>query len=84
MILYVHSDSGYLNFQKVRIIAGGHFFLSNKQLEPKKSPKEIQPNGPIHAECKVLYNVMYSVAEAEYGSCFRKWPKSSTNASDTA
>ena len=70
MILYFHSDAGYLNCPKARSRAGGHFFISNKQLEPKKSPKGVQPNDPIHLECKVLTNVMSSVAEAEYRSCF--------------
>ena len=39
MILYVQSDAGHLNSLKARSRAGGHFFLSNKQLEPQKAPK---------------------------------------------
>ena len=76
MILYVHSDSGYLNSPKARSIVGGCFFLGNKQLEPKKAPKEVQPNLPIHSECKVLTNVMSSVVESEYGSYFKNDQKS--------
>ena len=34
MILYVHSDTGYLNSPKARSRAGGNLFLSNKQLGP--------------------------------------------------
>ena len=51
MILYVHLDAGYLNIPKARRKAGCNFFLKNKQMEPKKAPKEVQPNGPIHLEC---------------------------------
>ena len=76
MILYVHSYAAYLNCPKTRRRAGGHLLLSNKQLEPQKSSKEVQPDGPIQYDCKVPNNAISSVSESEYGSCFQNGQKS--------
>jgi hypothetical protein len=66
MILHVHSDGSYLSAPKARSRAGGHFFLSDAQLDPAKC----KPNGPIHITAKILRNVMASAAEAEIGASY--------------
>ena len=63
MILAVHSDAGYLNENKARSRAGGHFFLSsNTPLPPN--------NGAILTIAQIIRAVMSSAAEAELGALF--------------
>ena len=63
MILHVHSDASYLSAPKARSRVGGHFFLNLGAQDPSI-------NGPIHAVCKILKNVVSSAAEAEIAAMF--------------
>ena len=70
MCLHVDSDASYLSVKKSRSRAGGYFYLSDHSTNPSKSPVIPTPNGPLHAECRTLRNVMASAAEAELGALF--------------
>ena len=63
MILNVHSDKLYLCKPKVKSRAGGHFFLSNNEEDPRD-------NGTVVNIAKILKNVMSLAAEAEIGALF--------------
>ena len=63
MILAVHSDTGYLNENKARSQAGGHFFLSSNTPSPPN-------NGAILTIAQIICAVMSSAAEAELGAIF--------------
>ena len=66
MILHFHSDASYLSEPKAWIRAGGHYFLSNRSLEPTRAPNTSTTlNGPIHTISKIMSNIMSSAAEAE-------------------
>jgi hypothetical protein len=71
MILYNHSDGSYLSAPHARSRTGGHYFLSDKPVNPTKAPVE-QPkqNGPLHTACQILRNIIASAAEAEVASLF--------------
>ena len=64
MILQVYSYAAYLTMTEARSCYDGHFYLSDWS-----SPTPIKPNpkrnGPIHTDCKIICNVVSSVAEAE-------------------
>ena len=70
MCLHVDSDASYLSVPKARSRAGGYFFLSDRPSNASTSPVNPTPNGPLHAECRTLRNVMASAAEAELGALF--------------
>jgi hypothetical protein len=63
MILAVHSDASYLSEPKARSRAGGHFFMSENDKDPKD-------NGALHVVAKIIKQVMSSAAEAELGGLF--------------
>ncbi len=63
MILAVHSDASYLSEPKARSRAGGNFFLSENDKDPKD-------NGALHVVAKIIKQVMSSAAEAELGGLF--------------
>jgi hypothetical protein len=71
MTLYLHSDASYLSEPKARSRAGGHFFLSDKPVDPTTAPLRQPPlNGAIHTTCQILCNIMASAAEAEVAGLF--------------
>jgi hypothetical protein len=71
MTLYVHSDASYLSAPKARSRVGGHFYLSNKPVDPNKAPVTMPPNnGAVHTECKTMRVVVASATEAEMGGLF--------------
>jgi hypothetical protein len=71
MTLYLHSDASYLSEPKARSRAGGHFFLSDKPVDPTTAPlRQLPLNGAIHTTCRILRNVMASAAEAEVAGLF--------------
>ena len=70
MCLHVDSDASYLSVKKSRSRAGGYFYLSDRPTNPANPPTKTTPNGPLHAECRTLRNVMASAAEAELGALF--------------
>jgi hypothetical protein len=63
MILYIQSDASYLSRETSRSVAGGIFYLGNKD-----SPTHI--NGAIHAISSIINVVCASAAEAEYAALF--------------
>jgi hypothetical protein len=69
MVLYVHSDASYLSATRVRSRAAGHFFLSDKPVDPV-TPRAQLPhlNGPVHTMCKIIDVVVGSATEAEIGA----------------
>jgi hypothetical protein len=60
MVLAIHSDASYLSEPKARSRAGGHFFLSENDEDPRD-------NGAVHTVAKIIKAVMSSAAEAELG-----------------
>ena len=63
MVLNVHSDASYLTEPKARSRAGGHFFMSENDEDPKN-------NGAILNTAHMIKSVMSSAAEAEIGALF--------------
>jgi len=63
MVLAIHSDASYLSEPKARSRAGGHFFLSENDTDPRD-------NGAVHTVAKIIKAVMSSAAEAELGGLF--------------
>jgi len=63
MILAVHSDAEYCNEQKSRSRAGGHFFLSDDDDNPRNKGATLTLDTIIKA-------VMSSAAEAELGALY--------------
>eukprot|EP00957_Ditylum_brightwellii_P207687 15354064-Ditylum_brightwellii.AAC.1 len=71
MVLQAHSDASYMSEPKVRSRAGGHFFMSEDAPNPAVTQEdEVPTNGPVHAVCETIRNVMASSAEAELGALF--------------
>ena len=66
MILHVDSDAAYLVLPRARSHLVGHFFLSDSPSLTRTVP----PNGPILTECKTIYHVVSSAAEAETAGLF--------------
>ena len=56
MQLAIHSDASYLSKPKARSRAGGHYFMS----EDETDPKDI---GAVHNTAKIVKAVMSSAAE---------------------
>jgi hypothetical protein len=63
MFLYGQSDASYLSRSNSRSVAGGIFYLGNKD-----APTQI--NGAIDAFSSIIPVVVSSAAEAEYGGLF--------------
>jgi hypothetical protein len=63
MILAGHSDAGYCNEKKSRSRAGGHFFLSEDNDNPRN-------NSAILTIATIIKTVMSSAAEAELGALY--------------
>ena len=63
MILAVHIDASYLSEPKARSRAGGHFFFSENDKDPKD-------NGALHIVVKIIKQFVLSAAEAELGRLF--------------
>ena len=64
VVLFMDSDAAYITMLGTRRCYYGHFYMSDFPL-----PRPLHPtpkiNGPIHKECKTIYNVVYSAAEAK-------------------
>jgi hypothetical protein len=63
MILHIHSDASYLSETKARSRAGGYFYLSDNNENPKI-------NGAIHVHSSIMRQVLASATEAEVGALF--------------
>ena len=63
MTLAVHSDASYLSESKTRSRAGGHFFMSEDESEPRN-------NGAVLTVAQIIKAVMSSAAEAELGGLY--------------
>jgi hypothetical protein len=63
MVLAIHSDASYLSKPKARSRAGGHFFLSKNDNDPRD-------NGSVHTVAKIIKAMMSSAAIAELGGLF--------------
>jgi hypothetical protein len=63
MVLAIQSDASYLSEPKARSRAGGHFFMSANEEDPRD-------NGAVHTVAKIIKAVMSSAAEAELGGLF--------------
>ena len=63
MVLAIHSDASYLSEPRARSRAGGHFFLSEDERDPRD-------NGAVHTMAKIIKAVMSSAADAELGGLF--------------
>jgi hypothetical protein len=63
MVLAIHSDASYLSEPKARSRAGGHFFMSENDIDPND-------NGAVHTVAKIIKAVMSSAAEAELAGLF--------------
>jgi hypothetical protein len=63
MVLAIHSDASYLSEPKARSRAGGHFFMSENDKDPKD-------NGAVHTVAQIIKAVMSSAAEAKLGGLF--------------
>ena len=71
MQLAIHSDASYLSVAQSRSRASGVHFLTEGLPDPE-NPEDFVPttNGILLVVCKILRNIMASVAEAEYGTIF--------------
>jgi hypothetical protein len=63
MVLAIHSDASYLSKPKARSRAGGHFFMSANEEDPRD-------NGAVHTVAKIIKAVMSLAAEVESGGLF--------------
>jgi hypothetical protein len=72
MVLYIHSNASYLSEAKARSHVGGHFFLSTKSTNPKKTLVRLPPNnGAIHTVISIFRNVMSSATEAKFAGLYQ-------------
>eukprot|EP00957_Ditylum_brightwellii_P013940 1051883-Ditylum_brightwellii.AAC.1 len=56
---------------KARSRAGGHFCMSEEVQNPATAHEdEVPTNGPVHAVCETICNVMALSAEEELGALF--------------
>jgi len=71
MILWAHSDVSYLSAPKGTSQAAGYYFLS---AQPPITPTANDPmppdNVPLHVLCRIMWQVVSSMAEAELGALF--------------
>ena len=66
-MFFIHSNASYLSVAKAHSQASGVFFLSNpKPTNMQFSDYTLLLNGFVHILCKILRNVMSSIAEVEY------------------
>jgi hypothetical protein len=72
MVLCTHINASYLSEPQSGSHTGGHFFLSDKPVNPTKAPiGQPKLNGPAaHTTCHILCSVMASATEAEISSLF--------------
>ena len=71
MVLHIHSDASYISEPRSHSRAGGHYFLSDRSMNPLLPPRtDTTLNGPIFTVPKILSNGMASAAEAEIGVTF--------------
>ncbi len=63
MVIAVHSDASYLSESKARSRAGGHFFMTENEEEPRN-------NGAVLTVAQIIKAVMSSAAEAELGGLY--------------
>eukprot|EP00957_Ditylum_brightwellii_P166392 12666259-Ditylum_brightwellii.AAC.1 len=69
MVLKIHSDASYMSEPKAHSRAGGHFFMSEDVKNRATTQEdEVPTNGPVHAVCVTIRNIMASSAEAELGA----------------
>lgn len=64
MCLHIDSDSAYLVHPRARSRIADHHYLSDRIPQHVNKP-DSKPNGPILTECRTIWNIMSSVAEAE-------------------
>ncbi len=64
MILYIQSDASHQSMSDSRSVAGGLFYLANKQVS------DMPINGPLLAPSKVIPNVAAFAGESEYAALF--------------
>lgn len=69
MLLQIDSDAAYLLLPHARSRFAGHFYLSDLPPTPPASPQPA-PNGPIHTECRGIWTLVSSAAEAETTGVF--------------
>ena len=70
MQLWCDTDAAYLVAKNARSRVAGHFYLSDKLVDPKKPQPHPTPNGPLHTEVSLIKNVVASSTEAEIASTF--------------
>jgi hypothetical protein len=70
MQLWCDSDAAYLVARNARSRIAGHFYLSDKVIDPKKTQPNPKPNGPLHTEVAIIKNVVSSSTEAEIAGTF--------------
>jgi len=71
MILWAHIDASYLSAPKGQSQAAGYYFLSSCQHSTPMTTDPTPPDiGPIHVLCQIMWQVVTSVAKAEFGALF--------------
>ena len=71
MQLAIHSDASYLSVSKARSRASGVHFLSEGPFNPQDADNFVLTIiGILYVDCKIIKNIMASVAEAEFGTIF--------------
>ena len=67
MVLHIHLDASYLSDTKVKSRYGGHYFLSEKPVNPT-NPLTGQPtnNGAINSKCSIQRIFLSSSDESEF------------------
>jgi hypothetical protein len=63
MILFGHVDASYLSRSHARSVAGGIFFLGDRN-------KPLKINGSIHVFSSIIPGIVSSAGEAEYAALF--------------
>ena len=71
MIIQIHSNASFLSEPVTKRRAGGYHFLGMALVDPNKAPLKRPPlNGPFHAKCTTMRNILSSAMEAELGAFF--------------
>ena len=71
MVLHMDSDASYLSVRKARSRVRGFHYLSSPPADIRKQTVTTPPlNGPVHAVCSIMKNVMASAAEVDMGALF--------------
>ena len=72
MILWIHSDGAYLVEPNTKSRVGSHFFLSGFVSDFSTLAKATPClNGSTHTLCKILKNIVFSIAEWEIATAFK-------------